>query len=456
MWIFKQIVIDKFIFGHFLEILDDDTAYLLRMTCRQFRAIIRRPFYKFHGMYSLKKIAIADDNLSLLKFVHKYYDICPRDLLRSIHYNSTECMKFILSIGHYEGIGLLAYEAAKNGRVDYLECLKENGVSPDNVYVGALRGDQLECLKYLMQYNECNSFSTSIAAAYSFRCLQYLHECKIPIYHSSCTEAARSGLLDCLEFAYKHGAPIKANTLIAATNFECLKYAYEIYGSMPTGVCDNMAYNSCFEGLKYAHENGGFWNKQTAKYAAANCTIECLKYVYENGCAMSKKLCEIAAQAGSLPCLKYAHEICGIDFGIAIDMAANNGAIECIQYIHERSPGPVNLCDMAATSGNISCIKFVRSLGYEWTTNACVNAVSVKSLKMLKYLHENGCPWDENTCIVAVNHNSLKCIKYAIYNGCPVNSMIFKNNRQKIRPFLLTIIHRFKHDDIIDKFLNWQ
>lgn len=454
MWIFEQIVIDKFIFGHFLEILDDDTAYLLRMTCHRFYTIIRRPFYKFHGMRSLKKMAIISNNLSLLKFVHKYYEVRPHDLLRSIHYNSTECMKFILSIGNYEGMCLLAYEAAKNGRVDYLECLKENRVPFTSAFVGAIRGDHLECLKYLMQHKECDSFCTSIAATYSFRCLQYLHECKIPIYHNSCIEAARSGNFDCLKFAHKHGAPISANTLTAAINFECLKYAHEIYGNIPIGVCDNMAQANCFEGLKYAHENGGFWNKQTSKYAAANCTIECLKYVYENGCAMSKKLCEMAAQAGSLPCLKYAHEICGIGFGVAIEMAATNGAIECIQYIHERSPGPVNLCDMAATSGNISCIKFVRGLGYGWTANACINAASIKSLKMLKYLHKNGCPWDENTCTIAVSRNSLKCIKYAIYNGCPVNSMIFKNNRQKIRPFLLAIIHKFERDDIIDQFIN--
>jgi len=231
-------------------------------------------------------------------------------------------------------------------------------------------------------------------------CLKYLHENGCPWDKSTCAYAAVKGHLDCLKYAHENGCPWDKDTCaLAAKNghLDCLKYAHENGCPWDEDTCASAAVNGHLDCLKYAHENGCPWDEYTCRVAATRGHLDCLKYAHENGCPWDKSTCASAAENGYLDCLKYAHENgCPWDKDTC-RVAAANGHLDCLKYLHENGcPWDEDTCASAAENGYLDCLKYAHENGCPWDEYTCALAAKNGHIDCLYYAHENGCPCKHN------------------------------------------------------------
>ena len=99
--------------------------------------------------------------------------------------------------------------------------------------------------------------------------------------------------------------------------------------------CNKAAEKGDLECLRYAYEHGAKHNEFTTAFAASKGHLHCLKFMHEHGFPLNKTTCSVASMFGHLDCLKFLHENqCPWD-AFTCTWAAKKGHLQCLQYAHE-------------------------------------------------------------------------------------------------------------------------
>jgi hypothetical protein len=168
-------------------------------------------------------------------------------------------------------------DAARLGYVSLLKERDPRGVCL--VCAAAARNGDLEALKALLEDGYSMDWRTCEATAEGghVEVQQWLHENDLWWEEDcGCAYAAEGGHLEALR---------------------CMR---ENDFCWSEGTCANAAKNGHLETLKWAHENGCPWDEETCDYAAKNGHLETLKWARENGCPWDGETCSEAATGGEL------------------------------------------------------------------------------------------------------------------------------------------------------------
>ena len=131
-------------------------------------------------------------------------------------------------------------------------------------------------------------------------------------------EAAENGHLECLKYAIEHGCDFDGATLRVAVengHLDCAQYLLdtraEIYGKYcrdDYDICDEAAREGNLDKLKSLHEDGFVWGEGVCEAAAENGHLDCLKYAIEEGCPCDDVSHRLAVENGHLECAQYLRE----------------------------------------------------------------------------------------------------------------------------------------------------
>ena len=271
--------------------------------------------------YTGYQVNIALVNTRFFKLIHthiscyKYYylfeDACIKGDL-----NFFRCvLKHIGRNTKWTKNSYIVGKLAEHGHLHIIKYLKKRGLrkrSFQRAIKGAVKGNHLDCLKYL-------------------------HEIGCEWDKKACSSAAENGHLDCLKYLRENGCEWDKKACSSAAengHLECLKYLRENGCEWDKYTCSNAARNGHLECLKYLHENGCEWDKYACSSAARNGHLDCLKYLHENGCEWNKYACSSAAENGHLDCLKYLHEN-GCEWDKETCSSAARNGFECLKYLFE-------------------------------------------------------------------------------------------------------------------------
>ena len=117
------------------------------------------------------------------------------------------------------------------------------------------------------------SFIANVAKGGDVYLLRWLREEKQwPWDKYVCTEAARFGQFDCLEYALRNGGawnePKIASNASMNSHVECLKLMLEFGSLMDSKACSNAALFGHLECLNLANEYGCYWDEKTCSNVA--------------------------------------------------------------------------------------------------------------------------------------------------------------------------------------------
>jgi len=291
----------------------------------------------------------------------------------------------------------------------------------------ALRGD-FAMLKYARSRKNPNTGNKVCDMSGSYRC--------------TCNEAAKSGCLACLKFAFKEKCGC---SLTCANKYKVLHIA---------------AREGHLELLRWAIEEGEvefpedfsddeeLEDDTPCRVAALGGHLDCLKYCRENGCPWGLWVMESAAFSGSLDCLRYACEngctwsFFDFDNGCEIfdsgdvwwegvtQYAAAMGWLDIVQYSFDHgAPWSRYTCEYAVKNGHLDVLRYALANGatfsrdYDWEDieeewyGAGSHCARLGNLEMMKLVHQSGGEWGSLTIEFAIKNNHFDCLRYAFEHG---------------------------------------
>lgn len=249
-----------------------------------------------------------------------------------------ECLKWLHATekGHLmDKYGQTFKLAIVRGNMEIIEWLYSIKCPMSDAYMGVLRTDNVELLKWLHKRGNFPGVDD----------IMFVTEWE-----------TRSGATKCLEYALDNGCSM--NLCIATINaassgsLPILKLLYNKYGhSVTCSHCGVLIYkklvgqpDNCFETLKWLHELGVPWDQTTCEEIAYYGDLDCLKYVHSEGLEMTSEVSLAALRGGSLDCLQYSYEHSherfekwceNVDIICPYDCICNDYEM-CIQYLRNQ------------------------------------------------------------------------------------------------------------------------
>lgn len=372
--------------------------------------------------------------------------------------------------------------------------LRGQVLDPDDVCGQAARADQFEVLKwaessgYAMFASPCDAAKNG-----NLEMLEWIHEngdsWEIETVYMTCKCAIVAGHLHILKWMLEQDYKLSRDSLWKAARYGhqhivewlvgkdvCMRV--NIDGETTRFTIDDIAFMKAakgghFELLKWMKENGPLshiWY-MTASHAASYGSIEILEWLRAEGCQFGHDIPTFAARGGHIPVLKWLRSVgfepgcdaCNVaaDYGhihvlewldsvgclsdnFEYIVAAESGHIEVVKWLREKGRPIDNddlneMCSRAARCGQLEMLKWLRSEGYPCDEFTCVSAVSSGHLDVLKWLRAEGCPCDLKQCAFCVNEssytdglnkrelsrinttNNLKILEYLYEEGCPLD-----------------------------------
>lgn len=412
-----------------------------RFSLRHTSPFLKNHVLNFHNDFSTK-ITILDDAIeypAIFKWLipdatcfSKLY--AKRYCLNAVTMGSFEIIKYMPNDSwFYVNPIIICTEAVNQNRLDILQWLYDKYstfITNNNPSkIDPSKVDEMSKVNELSEFDELSGSDEldelsdelfeHINPEYDFR---LHHHYARPLYGTyACTEAARNGYLDILQWLMSQRCSYDCWTLLAATkngHLEIVKYLCDNgccwnYVTLPHAI-------GHFEILKYLHERGCPLDSWTFANAAAIGNLETLQWLRNNGCPSDTHAYEFAARNGHLDVLKWlkigtgTEEEVGTSWSEAACIGAvQNGHIEILKWLHDNGfPWDKTCCHYAAENGDLEILKYLRQNGCYWneTTFAC--AAQNGHLETVKWLHENGCPLDEWACIAAYRRGHTEVLKY--------------------------------------------
>jgi hypothetical protein len=174
---------------------------------------------------------------------------------------------------------------------------------------------------------------------------------------------------------------------------------------------------SVLQQLLTEEQRGSLRSSDISYYAARSGSISMLNWLRAEGCEFNHRTCVGAAQGRQLAALQHLRSE-GAEWD-AEEMgceAAMGGSIEVVEWLRQEQGIEFNSTSImwAADGGQIAMCQHLRSIGCEWTEDACAQAVMRGYFDTLCWLRENGCPWNVyEVSMAAVDLSNIEVLDYS-------------------------------------------
>jgi hypothetical protein len=349
---------------------------------------VRKKILELIESENLANFFASMGNREYLEKAHEHgHEIDMQTSINAAKRGSSECFEYLIQETEYFPYSTMREEMAKNGHLDCLIFLHENGY---RLHDGP--------------YDTSTFYNVALSG--SLECLIFLKEQNVPYCRHSPKVFAKNGNLECLKWLCENNYPVTHESIICAAengHLECFTYLHDFIPS-PTA-----------------------WSYSWCNRIALRGHLQCLIFAHKNGYGRKDEdVCSFAVQNGHLECLKYAH--------------APEGDVT------KGSPWNEQTCAIAALNGHLDCLIYAHENGCPWDEQTCANAALHGHFECLKYAVKNGCPWDHNTWHSATRDGHLDCLKYAVENGCPFDGYIevtvdtcLRFAKGEVREYLLSL-----------------
>ncbi|KAG5178060.1 hypothetical protein JKP88DRAFT_350445 [Tribonema minus] len=301
-----------------------------------------------------------------------------------------------------------------------------NGLTPELAQTSCVRRGSLEGLRLLRSLYALPlhaGHAREAARRGRLNLLEWLRENGCPWDEHTCSGAAEGGHLEVLRWARANGCPWSQETTWAAAkggHLEVLQWAAANGCPCDEETCRNAACGGHLAALQWLRARGCPWNELTCTFAADGGHLRVLQWARAHGCPWNEGTCARAAKRGHLDILQWARAN-GCPWGeCTCEGAACGGHLRVLQWARANGcPWDALVCGWAAFGGHLHVLTWLRENGCPWHEDSCSSAAMGGHLEVLQWARANGCPWKEDTCSCAAGEGHLEVLQWARANGCP-------------------------------------
>ena len=216
--------------------------------------------------------------------------------------------------------------------------------------------------------------------------------------------AVQACWLDLVDYLYNQSCKVPDDIVTTAASLgqrDIMEYFVQ-RGVFPSLIKVNLTFVAAKSGhvdcLQYAHELGCPWNFNVINFAAYYGHLDCLQYAYKNGCPLDTWSVNHAVMHGHMDCLAYLLQNGSYFDETATLLATENNQLNCLRYLHEHGC-PWNPCctSYAAGNSNLDILTYLHEHGCPWGEQTLLNGAKSLNLDCFMYALEHGCPWAEET-----------------------------------------------------------
>ncbi|AJF97552.1 ankyrin repeat protein [Pandoravirus inopinatum] len=275
----------------------------------------------------------------------------------------------------------------------------------------------------------------------------------------TCTQAARGGHLDVLQWALANGCPHEDRMIYdVAARSGCIDVIEWVHTQGMRGSTHLWEYavrSGSLDMLKWvdannpdhcAHPGVAYYHREgiVCTAAARIGRIDMLEWARARGCAWTAKTCAAAAGAGHMDVLQRLRaQGCPWDESTC-KAAARGGHYEVLWWARANGcPWDARTCKFVAASGRLDVLQRLRADGCPWDAGACSLAAGGGHLDVLQWLRANGCPWDDDACPKAVRGGHLDTLVWLRAQGCPwsdwwcLHNLMWATSNTRMRQYVL-------------------
>ena len=115
-------------------------------------------------------------------------------------------------------------------------------------------------------------------------------------------KAAKAGSLDLFKQIHELGSGVNVT--------DCQVRVHGLELRLNVNICHILSYYGYLDCLQYAYEHGAKMDIHSTRYAAMNGNVQCLQYLLDRGCPIDEDASRVAIKYGELECVQYLVE-CG-------------------------------------------------------------------------------------------------------------------------------------------------
>ena len=304
----------------------------------------------------------------------------PYSILNSaLNNNHTDVFNFLVKkIGSTEAD--YYREAIKNGYIDMIIRIHDQGYVMRNACKIAAENNQLDILKWLRlkNYPWNEKVCTAAAKNQNNDLLKWLYENKCPWHTYTSYAVAKSGNLEMLKWLEESGCPFGENILSKASrsgNLEMVKYLYEKGFKINRNIYNHVIYSNNLKLIEWINENVSFnydTNIKSCVIPASYRNYDILKWLVKR----------------NFPCNE-----------IVVENIFHYGDFEMLDWIFENKLViSVYACCEIIKHGRLDVLKTVKKYGCEWKYEVCETAQFIGNINIVRWAHNNGCEWRYCKC----------------------------------------------------------
>ena len=386
-----------------------------------------------YELFMIMKYAIIGNRLNILILIHEF------------------CSSYINKISVLWG-NKLTNICAKIGRFECLkflcEVMKMTNYIHDNASLNAVKYNYFDILKYLHKYEiaeDSDEMCFYAAKNGNLELLKYLHENGYEYTGYECHNVAN---LECL--TYLLGTNNSFDTfeylkIPKEMRLYCLKYLTE-HNKFFDNLIEYAAFEGDLECIKYLQQCGYEINGYECEYAALGNHLNCLEHFYENEYEFNELERLAAIEGDSLECLMYLDDI---EYEFKNDhtneclIAVKFDSVKCLTYLVElkqlvqNNPGKIfKLISNCIKYNSCECLRLI-------VKDTCYNN------DVLNYL--------EGQLPKIIKFNSLECFKYLDsgfikWNYIELFDLVSETNLDFQRYVFECIFEKVDFKDILDVY----
>jgi len=360
---------------------------------------------------TLKNVIIYQHPKIYYKFVEQN-DILTVKKIIKLPINLSVCMTHI------------ANHAAKIGNIDILEHISTKYSLDTRIYTFAIKGNQLEILKWLVKHISVSE-SSIIRCAITEGSIDIVNYFMRQNYYSDDYDfgyhAGVSGNIDMInlfESTYPVFLKDIGRGIIRGDDFDLFKIALDkrwISDLTINMIITGQIYYPC----KNIKMLSWFINNNYIRYDVSESVVtygnlECLHFLHSKGMlVLSKRMFELAIYSCDTDIMQFLHSLGCPKCDLTIDIF--------VQVFYEKK-------GHRKQSNEIWIgIKLLEEWGYKWG-DICTTAATHGDIEILKYAHKSGCPLTADVINSAAHHGYLHIIIWLREHGCKWNTSTCKNS----------------------------
>ena len=328
-----------------VDLVDEDDALALALTCRTLRDAVRSLFSQPHPRAPRLRTRTRACACSVTRMAWARACGCPCACRWAAQLGKQEVLEWARAQGcpwHGAVVG-----ASAGGHAELVRWLHEEGCASEPRVLAleaAAEGGHVGVLAELIRqegYAWSHLVSTAAARGGHVTTLAWLHKRGCPHGPWLMTAAAAGGHMDALRWAHETGCRMgvsdgkpTANAAAGGGHLAVLRWLRGHGCAWDAETSSLLARGGHLDALRWARAEGCPWDSRACAAAAAGGHLDVLRWLRANGCPWGAETCSAAARGGHLHVLQWAREHNCVWDAAALAEATEHGHAHVAAWAH--------------------------------------------------------------------------------------------------------------------------